>query len=288
MLTAQQLLEEALDNLAGLVGQTFDVLTIAKPPDLPYAIHLVKTLSKLSGLIGNMIEFSIASRLNQHHWGVEGQWLRQDPAFPDLIFSNTALSAIPGIEVKTWFPFATEMTARYKESALLVAEKPIEVVIIAWIPEHLIYGRPKIVAIWHENAFALAQQRDLHYHQPPDYLVFEPLDTRHRTSNLQQSTASGYKFQGTIDQYHQAHAMTQRLGITNYSSAIEYQAVIKKLQSSFPYRLDTNFAKLDRIQHKGLEAFKREVLALPINGFTLSEWGKLLTNETAIARLLNE
>ena len=35
----------------------------------------------------------------------------------------------------------------------------------------------------------------LHYHKPPDYLVFEPEDTSERTANLQQTNTNGYKLQ---------------------------------------------------------------------------------------------
>ncbi len=44
----------------------------------------------------------------------------------------------------------------------------------------------------------------------------------------------------------------------------------------FPYRLDTNFAKMDRIAHPGIEEFKRRVLGTTIHGLTVAQWSRLL------------
>lgn len=64
-------------------GRILDVLTITRPGSLEYAIQLVKIISKLSPLIGNMIEFSTVDLLNEYDWKNEGRWVRQDPGFPD-------------------------------------------------------------------------------------------------------------------------------------------------------------------------------------------------------------
>ena len=45
------------------------------------------------------------------------------------------------------------------------------------------------------------------------------------------------------------------------------------------YRLDTNFAKIDRIVHPQIEAFKKRVQAQPIHGMFVGEWAKLLSGE---------
>lgn len=45
----------------------------------------------------------------------------------------------------------------------------------------------------------------------------------------------------------------------------------------FPYRLDTNFAKMDRIVHPGIEEFKRRVHAMKIHGLTVGQWNALLS-----------
>ncbi|MDX2076699.1 MAG: hypothetical protein SFZ02_09735 [bacterium] len=282
------ILDEALIEIKKLVAQPLDMLDITKPVDIDYARHLFKVISKLSPLIGNMIEFFIPSVLNKKMWKISGEWIRQDPSFPDIIFSGDTEQI--GIEIKTWFPLATEMTARFKESQLRLQNMPVEVVVVAWIPQYIIYGKPIILDIWHDSALSLAHARDTHYHNPPDYLVFEPLDTTARTLNLQQTNTNGYKFQGDLQQLEQAKAIVQSWGVNGqiYSSEIEYQIQLNRLQSQFPYRLDTNFAKIDRIRHTGLEEFKRRVLTMPIEGRTLLEWSRqdFIQNTDALLTLL--
>ncbi len=51
---------------------------------------------------------------------------------------------------------------------------------------------------------------------------------------------------------------------------------MRELLAVFPYRLDTNFAKIDRIMHADIEAFKGRVLAREINGHSVREWSRLL------------
>ena len=53
-------------------------------------------------------------------------------------FSDTFSEGNIGIEIKAWFPLATEITGRFKESQLHLKNKKIDVVIIAWIPDKFI------------------------------------------------------------------------------------------------------------------------------------------------------
>ena len=62
---------------------------------------------------------------------------------------------------------------------------------------------------------------------------------------------------------------TKRL---TFSSAPKYQEKVKELLGKYPYRLDTNFAKIDRIGHSDLERFKAKVLATRIEDKTVLEW----------------
>ena len=64
-----------------------------------------------------------------------------------------------------------------------------------------------------------------------------------------------------------------RKGLT-FSPAPEYQKKIKELRGKYPYRLDTNFAKIDRIRHSDLERFKTRVLATKIEDRTILEWSQ--------------
>lgn len=54
---------------------------------------------------------------------------------------------------------------------------------------------------------------------------------------------------------------------------------MRTLLARFPYRLDTNFAKMDRIVHPAIEDFKTRVTAAHVNGMTLSEWTIILTSD---------
>ena len=66
---------------------------------------------------------------------------------------------------------------------------------LAWLPEYILYGKPKVIDILTTSGASVAAARDTHYHNPPNYVVLEPEDTTGRTSNLQQTNTNGYKFQ---------------------------------------------------------------------------------------------
>jgi len=285
----QEILQVASDKILELKGRVIDVVDVAKPPDFEYARHLSLVVSKLSPLIGNMIEFAIVSELNRNDWSrFNGKWDRQDPGFPDTIFQWDK-EVKPGIEVKTWFPFATEITARFKDSQLHFANNQTNVAIVAWMPEYLIYGKPRIMDIFIDTAKSLAVARDEHYHNPPDYLVFEPEDTTRRTSNLQQTNTNGYKFQGSSKDLKKAESEVLSWGrnVKTYSVSPTYQRKLKSLLGKYSYRLDTNFAKMDRIEHPGLEEFKTRVLQSEFFGSNVEGWGKgLIRSEEGINRLL--
>lgn len=278
-MTYKEILERASEHLFSLSGNTIDVLNITKPPTVEYAEHLAKTVSKLSPLVGNMIEYNVCEELNKLDWFNLGHWKRQDPGFPDTIFEGS-ITPTPGIEIKTWFPLATEITARFKDSVNHFEFDQTYVALVAWLPEFIIYGKPKIINVWIGSAKSLAIARDKHYHNPPDYLVFEPEDTTSRTSNLQQTNTNGYKFQGPANLLNEAAKYFQEWGEESmaYEPSVEYQSKMKILLGKYPYRLDTNFAKIDRIQHEGLESFKTNVLNQSIHGHTLREWSKLIND----------
>jgi hypothetical protein len=284
----KEILEKASLHLSSMKGSVMPVLEVAKPENLDYAQHLGKIISKLSPIVGNMIEYNVCIELNKLEWSNVGTWKRQDPGFPDTIFESE-LIPIPGIEIKTWFPLATEITARFKDTVKFFEQEQTNVALVVWLPEFIIYGKPKIIDVWVGTAKSLAISRDNHYHNPPDYLVFEPEDTSSRTSNLQQTNTNGYKFQGNKTDFEEAKKIVESWnepkGIYNHSD--EYQQKIKQLLGRFNYRLDTNFAKIDRIQHEDLEKFKKRVLETKIHNHTIKEWSKLINDEnTNITDLL--
>ena len=186
---------------------------------------------------------------------------------------------MPGFEIKAWFPLATEITARFKDSQNHFAQDQTYVAMLAWLPEFLIFGKPTIIDIVVVSGASVAKARDDHYHNPPDYLVLEPGDTTTRTSNLQQTNTNGYKFQGTLEQFREAQALVQRWGRNGsvYLPTVAYQELLRELVARFPYRLDTNFAKMDRIVHPEIEAFKDRVYGTEFHGRTIGAWNRLLS-----------
>ncbi len=206
--------------------------------------------------------------------------MRQDPGFPDTIFEGK-IDPVPGFEIKAWFPLATEITARLKDSQNNFLDDRTHVCMLAWLPEHLIYGMPYILDVVTFSGLSAAKARDEHYHNPPAYLVLEPGDTTKRTRNLQQTTTSGNIFQGTPAQLAKAKKIVESWGREGrvYKPTREYQQQLRELTSRFPYRGETNFAKMDRIVHEGIEKFKAKVLNSEVNGMSVVAWAKLLSSE---------
>jgi hypothetical protein len=66
-MNTQDVIRIASQHLTQLSGHTFDLLNIAKPHSIDAAITLAKlngVVSKLSPLVGNLIEFNIVEFLN--------------------------------------------------------------------------------------------------------------------------------------------------------------------------------------------------------------------------------
>lgn len=291
-MNCEQVLEAASQHLQGLSGHAFDLLTIAKPISPDAAVNLAKVVSKLSPLLGNLIEFNTVEFLNdQPEYTGLGVWRRQDPGFPDALFDGS-VSPMPGFEIKAWFPLATEITARFKDSQNHFSDDQTNVCMLAWLPDQLIFGKPYILDVCIVSGKSVASARDSHYHNPPDYLVLEPEDTGARTRNLQQTNTNGYKWQGTPEAFVEAQRIVDSWGAEGraYKPTAEYQVLLRQLIARFPYRLDTNFAKMDRIAHAGIEAFKRRVMATEVHGLSISQWSRLIanSNDEAIRETLQQ
>ena len=266
--------------MTALDKHLINVLDITRPPSLDYAKQLSKVISKLSPLLGNMIEFSTVDLLNETDWKNEGKWVRQDPGFPDALFKSDSIIPNPGIEIKAWFPLATEITARFKDSVTIFEKDNIDMALIAWLPENVIWGKPQIVDALVVSGKSVAQARDAHYHRPPDYLVFEPEDTSNRTANLQQTNTNGYKLQTDKCSLEEATRIVDSWGADKkkYSPKPEYQQLLRTLYGQFVYRLDTNYAKIDRIEHSEIEKFKQKVLDTEFKGKTIKNWSEILSS----------
>lgn len=294
----KQVIEAASQHLSELSGHVFDVLTVNKPVSPDAAVNLAKIISKLSPLLGNIIEFNTCEFLNEKaEFKALGKWKRQDPGFPDIILEGV-VSPTPGFEIKAWFPLASEITGRFKDSQNHFLDDRTHLALIAWLPEFLIFGKPKIIGVAVASGASVAKARDDHYHNPPDYLVVEPQDTKARTKNLQQTNTTGYKWQPNNDPKIEAQNLRKAAVLLNswgadgknYLASPDYQKKVNSMKDNFTYRSDTNFAKLDRVGHKTVEAFAKSIYAMDYHGRTIGQWNTLLSsrNETAIKAALTE
>lgn len=287
----REVLESVQVALKALAGETFDVLTVSKPQSVDEASNLAKIISKLSPLVGNLIEFKTTQFLNERvTFGGLGTWKRQDPRFPDVIFDGS-LNPSPGLEIKAWFPLATEITGRFKDSQSRFLNDEIDLAILAWLPEYLFWGKPKILDVCVVSGKSVAKARDTHYHRPPHYIVIEPEDTTSRTSNLQQSNTNGYVIQDdSPEQLAIAQSIVDSWGKDGriYKTNAAYQSKLKQLQAKVKYRLDTNYAKIDRIEHEEIESFKAVVMNRVMFGRTIKQWGGIINAlpEETIAGIL--
>lgn len=270
----------AKQQLTALSGHVFDVLSIAKPVSPGAAVNLAKVISKLSPLVGNLIEFNTIELLNEREeFRGYGHWVRQDPGFPDTVFQGS-VTPVPGFEIKAWFPLSTEITARFKDSQTYFIGGNTYVALLAWIPEYVIYGKPQILSVCVAEGGSVARARDAHYHNPPDYVILEPEDTSARTRNLQQTNTSGYKWQGAPAQFAEAEEMVSSWGedARVYQPTPQYQQRLRQLLARYPYRLDTNFAKIDRIVHPEIERFKQQVYQMTFQGMTVQQWMRVCSS----------
>ena len=272
MADEKALVNEGIRLLQGLETQELAVLSIGRPKSVDHAANIGLIISKLSPIVANLLEFEFAAYLNASgKWPPGARWERQDPDFPDLALRSGA-ETLAGIEIKAWFPFSTEITGRFKESQRRLASRHYQVMVVAWLPEFLLHGGPRIIDTWTDSGLEMAKSRDKKYHQPPRYLVVEPEDTSDRTRNLQQTTCAGYVHQGDPSELQRAAAELASWPRGLEFTSPEYQARLRSLMGTYTYRLDTNFAKIDRIEHDSLESFKSKVLQTEIHGRTIAEW----------------
>lgn len=112
----QRIVKQASEVLERKVGYRFDQLDIAKPTTQFEALNLLKITSKLSPFVGNLLEIEAVETLTKvKTFKASAMWVRQDPGFPDVLY-KTGAPVEAGFEVKAWYPFATEITGRFKDS----------------------------------------------------------------------------------------------------------------------------------------------------------------------------
>ena len=270
-------MDRAEKTLQNLIGESVEALSVnsLSSDDAPFLAQIV---SKLSPMIGNLLERRIIQVLAEEA-GNDYTWIRQDPGFPDAALLDALGSKTDsGFEVKAWYAFSTELTGRFRESRNLLAGKDVRLVVVAWAMSHVVYGTPQILGVVSIPADDVAHSRDNHYFTPPKYVTVEPNDTTNRTRNLQQSNVSGYRLQDSSDQKLQiAENWVKEVGLLGMQPhSSEAQTLVAKLVSDYNYRLDTNFAKIDRIENSEIEQFKRQILNQSFRDKKISDWTKLL------------
>lgn len=286
---AKKQLEAASRKLSDLDGHVLDVLSIRKPLDAAEALGWARVISKLSPILGNLLEFEIVRILNDLDLPDGCEWVRQDPGFPDAALLGLT-DPPPGIEIKAWFPLATEMTGRFRESEVRLEDGSVRLAVICWLPEYVLFGRPIVLGVFVEDALSIAKSRDDHYFQPPRYLVREPEDTSARTRNLQQTITNGFRCQETGEALARAEEEVKGWpkSLRTYSPKENVQSKVRDLLARYNYRLDTNYAKIDRVDHDGLENFKTEMLAMEFQGNSVLGWSQAFsrTPEDAADQIL--
>lgn len=264
-------LKIAQDTLQELAGDDVDAIEI-KSIEADEAPFLARIVSKLSPMVGNLMEQRIASILNEA--ASDGfEWHRQDPGFPDAVLvDSTSREILAGYEIKAWFVLSTEITGRFRESVNLLLDQNINVVIVAWCMSNLVFGEPKVLGTLIVSGEELARSRDSHYHKPPHYLTIEPNDTSNRTANLQQSNVNGYRLQVEKSDPKLLQEALDREFSKSDPCSEEAQAEAAELMRDLEYRLDTNFAKIDRVANEDVEEFKSRIMKSKYLDKTISSW----------------
>ena len=290
---AQKVLTLASTHLQGLSGHVFDVLTLSKPVSLEAAVNLSKVISKLSPLLGNLIEFNTVEFLNdQPEYQGLGEWRRQDPGFPDTIFVGPTVTPPPGFEIKAWFPLATEITARFKDSQKHFREDQTNVCMLAWLPDRLIFGKPKSLT-FASSRVDPSRRREIITITTRPITLFLNQKTQRRgreTSSRRTRTAISGRARQNSSRKPENWLGHGALKAEKYKPTPKHQVLLRQLLSKFPYRLDTNFAKMDRIVHPGIEDFKERVRGTVIHGMSVAQWSRLLSrrSDEAIRHALAE
>lgn len=268
--------ERAIQALSKLAARPVDLLTVKSlGPDID-AVLIAKNISKLSPFVSTQLENAVIETLTEVPGVEQLSWERQDPGFPDAGLTFGGQQTGHGIEAKAWYACGTEITARFKASQTVLIGKRVYVVVVAWIMSDIIFGTPTILDYELFDAADVAEVRDAHYHKPIDYVVVEPEDTADRTVNLQQANVMGFKLQTSDPSRRKAMEHLVADHSWEHPHTDWSRSIVKVLRQNLDYREETNFGKLDRIDHPGIEEFKARVLNMDYQGRTVREWTKVI------------
>lgn len=284
-------------------GRTMDVLTVNKC-DEDAVVEFLKNMSKLSSLMSVQIETRALKRVNALYgdqlpdnagWVINeriGGEKYPDLAFADFDFQPSSDWVWPGVEIKAWCPFATEMSGRMMKGQSIMQKYPDQLLLVAWLPEHLLYGKPQVIGTWVGDGLEMAKSRDEYWHDPPRSLILEPDFSPDREAHKQHTNVDRYLWDDSDAKLDEAREMARDLDLlgTAYSYEDDYQRRVRQLYSTFTYKKGTNFRKLNRLHHDPLDTFPERIRQnTMIEGKTLAEWNTLLKkgNADAFKTVLN-
>lgn len=275
-----EVIEKSRETTKGLIDTKLDAITI-KSVDPAEAPLLGANVSKLSPMTSTLLEHRVVLDLAKATDGGRFQIERQDPGFPDAGVFLDGLPTGHGLELKAHNVLSTEITGRFRASQLALEGKLIYVVIIAWVMDKIIHGQPLILDVAYVDAMSIAKRRDAHYNKPPKYLVSPPDDNEGRIASMLLRNVEGHVLQPSNTEADLARvkviqdALMEKadLGVPHDQHTAE---LTKHLRQNLNYRLDTNFAKIDRIRHDDVEEFKTRNLDREYLGRTFREWRQIL------------
>jgi len=291
-------IDEVVDDLETWIDQrTLNILKVNKCNE-DAVIEFIKNMSKLSSLISVQIETKALKRINATYgdslpdnvgWVVNeriGGEKYPDLAFGDFEFDPGSDWVWPGVEIKAWCPFATAMSGRMMKGQSIMQKYPDQLLLVAWLPEHLLYGKPQVIGTWVGDGLEMAKSRDEYWHDPPRSLILEPDFSPDREAHKQHTNVDRYLWDDSDDKLDEAREMARDLDLlgTTYSYEGDYQRRVRQLYSSFTYKKGTNFRKLNRLHHDPLDTFPERIRQnTTIEGKTLAEWNTHLKNDDANA-----
>ena len=276
-----------------LDGETIDVLTVNRCKE-ESVIPFLKNMSKLSSLISVEIESMALNRVSNYYGNELPQnveWMLNervagekypDLALTDLTFDPPSNWVWPGVEIKAWCPFATEITGRMKKGQSIMEQYPDKLLLVAWVPENLLYGKPKVVGTWLGDGSDMAESRDDYWFNAPKSIILEPDFSPERDPSEQHTNVDRFLWDDDNSKLDEARELARELGISNsnYSYDEEFQRRVRRLYSEYNYNHGTNFRKLARLHYDPLDNFPDNLReSTYIEGKSLQEWDRHLSNE---------
>lgn len=148
--------------------------------------------------------------------------------------------------------------------------------------DHIFFGSPYLLDVQLIDATSIARTRDQHYNRPPGYVVSEPEDNTGRRMSAQLRNVEGHVLQSHTDEdlarvrvIMGALLAKADLGDPQHPETAELTSYLRR---NLNYRLDTNFAKIDRVDHPQIEDFKARNLARDYRGRTIAGWRQVLAD----------